>query len=59
VALAAPRGDADALLAALRGGDPPLVGRIADGRVLLDPRTLPGRDLEDAAAAVRAVADGS
>jgi L-seryl-tRNA(Ser) seleniumtransferase len=59
VALAAPRGDADALLAALRGGDPPLVGRIADGRVLLDPRTLPGRDLEDAAAAVRAVAYGS
>lgn len=54
VALDPPGGDADGLLRALRHGDPPLIARIADGRVLLDPRTLPGRDLDDAAAAVLA-----
>ena len=31
----------DALAAALRRGDPPLVGRIERGRLLLDPRTWP------------------
>ena len=30
----------DALAARLRAGDPPLIGRIEDGRLLLDPRTL-------------------
>ncbi len=30
----------DRLAAALRAGDPPIVGRIADGRLLLDPRTI-------------------
>jgi L-seryl-tRNA(Ser) seleniumtransferase len=35
----------DALAAALRRGDPPVVGRIADDRLLLDPRTVqPGQD---------------
>jgi L-seryl-tRNA(Ser) seleniumtransferase len=45
---------ADALAAALRAGDPAVVGRIEDGRVLLDPRTLAPDELEPAAAAVRA-----
>jgi L-seryl-tRNA(Ser) seleniumtransferase len=31
----------DALAAALRRGDPPVVGRILDGQLLLDPRTVP------------------
>jgi L-seryl-tRNA(Ser) seleniumtransferase len=34
-------GSADALAAALRAGSPPVVARIADGRVLLDLRTVP------------------
>lgn len=33
-------GDADGLLAQLRRSDPPIVARIEDGRVWLDPRTL-------------------
>ena len=33
-------GGADALTAALRRGNPPIIGRIEDGRVLLDPRTV-------------------
>jgi L-seryl-tRNA(Ser) seleniumtransferase len=44
----------DALAAALRAGDPPLVGRIRDGQLLLDPRTLAEEELEPAIAAVRA-----
>jgi L-seryl-tRNA(Ser) seleniumtransferase len=47
-------GGADALAAALRAGDPPLVGRIREGRLLLDPRTLAEDELEPAIAAVRA-----
>ncbi|MFN7145994.1 MAG: L-seryl-tRNA(Sec) selenium transferase, partial [Myxococcota bacterium] len=42
-ALALP--DVDALAARLRAGAPPVVGRVADGRLLLDPRTvLDGED---------------
>ncbi len=33
-------GGADALAAALRRADPPVIGRIEDDRVLLDPRTV-------------------
>ncbi len=43
---------ADALAAALRAGDPAVVGRIEHGRVLLDPRTLASDELDAAAAAV-------
>jgi L-seryl-tRNA(Ser) seleniumtransferase len=43
---------ATALAAALRGGDPAVVGRIERDRVLLDPRTLAGDELDAAAAAV-------
>jgi L-seryl-tRNA(Ser) seleniumtransferase len=43
-----------ALAAPLRAGDPPVVGRIADGRLLLDVRTLTDEEADRAAAAVRA-----
>jgi L-seryl-tRNA(Ser) seleniumtransferase len=43
-----------ALAAPLRAGDPPVVGRIADGRLLLDVRTLTDEEAERTAAAVRA-----
>jgi L-seryl-tRNA(Ser) seleniumtransferase len=39
VAVAAPA--PDALAAALRHGEPPVVGRIVEGQLLLDPRTVP------------------
>jgi L-seryl-tRNA(Ser) seleniumtransferase len=43
--LALPPGDADRQAARLRGAEVPVVGRIEEGRVLLDPRTvLPGED---------------
>ena len=38
--LALPGGNPDALLARLRAGDPPVVGRIEADRVVLDPRTV-------------------
>jgi L-seryl-tRNA(Ser) seleniumtransferase len=38
----------------LRRSDPPVVGRIHDGRVLLDPRTLSDDEVELAAAAAQA-----
>jgi L-seryl-tRNA(Ser) seleniumtransferase len=54
VALTAPDG-ADALAARLRAHDPPVIARIADGRVIVDPRTLLGDDeLALAAAAIAA-----
>ena len=34
----------DALAAALRGNDPPVIVRIADGRVVLDPRSIAPED---------------
>ena len=45
---------AEALARALRGADPPVIGRIQDGRLLLDPRTLTGEEIPQAAAAIRA-----
>ena len=53
-AVALEGGDPGALAAALRRGDPPVVARIADGRVVLDPRTLTDAEVGLAAAAVRA-----
>jgi L-seryl-tRNA(Ser) seleniumtransferase len=44
----------EALAPLLRAADPPLVGRVADGRLLLDPRTLADDELEPAAATARA-----
>jgi L-seryl-tRNA(Ser) seleniumtransferase len=40
VALALETAEADALLARLRAGEPPVIGHIAEGRVLLHPRTV-------------------
>ncbi len=45
--------DALALARALRGADPPVIARINDGRVLLDPRTLGDDEVELAITAVR------
>ncbi|HET9124820.1 MAG TPA: L-seryl-tRNA(Sec) selenium transferase [Solirubrobacteraceae bacterium] len=53
VALADGRG-AERLARLLRTGEPPVVGRIAGGRVLLDPRTMRDDEVEAAAHAVRA-----
>jgi L-seryl-tRNA(Ser) seleniumtransferase len=39
-------GDAEAIAARLRAADPPVVGRIQDGRLLLDPRTLADDEVE-------------
>jgi L-seryl-tRNA(Ser) seleniumtransferase len=44
---------ADALAAALRTGEPPVVALIRDGAVVLDPRTLADDELDAAGAAVR------
>lgn len=43
-AVAPPDGDADALTARLRAETPPVIARISDGRVLLDPRTVDARE---------------
>jgi L-seryl-tRNA(Ser) seleniumtransferase len=53
VALSGPAA-ADDIARALRHGQPPVIGRIHEGRVLLDPRTLRDGELEPAAAAARA-----
>ena len=37
-------GRADAIEQRLRRSDPPIIGRIADGRVLLDLRTISPRE---------------
>jgi L-seryl-tRNA(Ser) seleniumtransferase len=42
------------LAAALRTGEPPVIGRIAEGRLLLDVRTLTDDEADFVAAAVRA-----
>jgi L-seryl-tRNA(Ser) seleniumtransferase len=47
----------DTLAGRLRGGDPPVVARIADDRVVLDPRTIFPDDLEAVARVVRAALD--
>jgi L-seryl-tRNA(Ser) seleniumtransferase len=46
---------ADALAAALRAGEPALIGRVHGGRLLLDPRTLSDDEVRQAAQAVCAV----
>jgi L-seryl-tRNA(Ser) seleniumtransferase len=44
----------EALAAPLRGGDPPVVGIVRDGRLLLDCRTLTDDEADEVAAAVAA-----
>jgi L-seryl-tRNA(Ser) seleniumtransferase len=51
--LALPPGDADALAARLRRADPPVVGRIEEDRVVLDPRTVMPHEDEAVVQAVR------
>jgi L-seryl-tRNA(Ser) seleniumtransferase len=46
-------GGADALLARLRGADVPVIARILDGRVVLDPRTMSDEEAAEAAAIAR------
>ena len=52
--LALPAGDPDALAARLREGDPPVIGRIEEGAVVLDPRTVGPREDDALLATVRA-----
>jgi len=47
----------DTLAARLRGGTPPIIARIADDRVVLDPRTIFPDELASVARAVRAALD--
>jgi L-seryl-tRNA(Ser) seleniumtransferase len=49
---------AEALAARLRAGEPPVVGRIEAGRLLLDPRTLAPEEIEPAGRAVAAALAG-
>ncbi len=56
--LAFPPGDADARLERLRRCEPPVVARIEEDRVVLDPRTvMPGED-EAVVGAVRGALGG-
>ena len=57
LALDAPPAGVDALAARLRTGDPPVIGRIHDGRLLLDPRTLRDEEIAETATAVAAALD--
>jgi L-seryl-tRNA(Ser) seleniumtransferase len=50
--------DPEPLVAALRSVDPPVIARIHDGRVLLDPRTLTDEELPIVARAVRGALAG-
>jgi L-seryl-tRNA(Ser) seleniumtransferase len=56
--LALPPGDAEALAARLRRADPPVVARIEEDRVVLDPRTVMPDEDEAVIAAVRAAVTG-
>jgi len=48
-------GPADALDARLRAGDPPIVGRIAEGRLLLDVRTIAEHELDSVLLALQSL----
>ncbi len=52
VAVAPAGGSAQALAAALRAAEVPVIGRLHAGRLLLDPRTLTDEEARDAAAIV-------
>jgi L-seryl-tRNA(Ser) seleniumtransferase len=54
LALTAAGLSADALAARLRTGDPPVVGRIREDRLLLNPRTLSAEEEKDLIRAVSA-----
>jgi len=46
---------AGALAGALRRGDPPVIARVDEGRVILDPRTMSDGEADGAASALRAL----
>ena len=50
--------DPDGLLARLRGAEVPVIARIHEGAVLLDPRTIADGEVEAAATTVRAALVG-
>jgi L-seryl-tRNA(Ser) seleniumtransferase len=52
------RGDASALAKALRAGTPHVVGRVDEGRVLLDPRTVEAGEDRHVTNALRAAIGG-
>jgi L-seryl-tRNA(Ser) seleniumtransferase len=54
-AVAPPGGNASAFADALRSADPPIVARIADDRVLLDPRTVDRSEDRHVEATLRAL----
>jgi L-seryl-tRNA(Ser) seleniumtransferase len=58
LALTRPGTDGEALAAGLRAHEPPVVARLAEGRVLLDFRTLLPVDLPDVADAIARLATG-
>ena len=54
VALRSELGDAGELIRRLRCGEPPVIARVQQDRVLLDPRTLTDQEVTEVAGAVRA-----
>lgn len=56
VALSLPQGRVEDLEARLRTGDPPVVGRISKGKLLLDMRTVRDEELPGLAVAIVAAA---
>lgn len=50
--------DVEALAAALRASEPPIIARIRDGALLLDPRTLTDEEAQLVAGATRTALDG-
>jgi L-seryl-tRNA(Ser) seleniumtransferase len=53
------KGEPEALLARLREGNPPVVGRIEDGRLVLDVRCISDDDVGPLASAVAWAASGA
>jgi L-seryl-tRNA(Ser) seleniumtransferase len=46
------------LMAALRAGEPPLIARVHEDRVLVDPRTLTDDEIDDAIRVITRALDG-
>jgi L-seryl-tRNA(Ser) seleniumtransferase len=59
VAIAGGKLNADQWLARLRAFDPPVIARVEEGRVVLDPRTVFPEQDATVVSAIRVIADGS